>query len=152
MSVLDTVASITQIAGVPLTLLALGFAVIQIKKADQQLEKAAETARAQILLALDESLSSFEDIRQELNKSQPHITDDKKVTLRRYIAAFERVGYALKVGEISIALVTYFFGGRFKALADHIRQDRYAQDIVKNKEAWKYFYFLWKELKLPEPP
>jgi hypothetical protein len=62
------------------------------------------------------------------------------------------LGYALKVGEINIALVTYFFGGRFKALADHIRQDRYAQDIVKNKEAWKYFYFLWKELKLPEPP
>jgi hypothetical protein len=92
MSVLDTVANITQIAGVPLALLALGFAVIQIKKADQQLEKAGETARAQILLALDESLSTFEDIRQELNKKQPHITDDKKIALRRYIAAFERVG------------------------------------------------------------
>ena len=48
-----------QIVGVPLTIAALVFAIIQINKADVQLDKAGKTAKVQILLALDESLSGL---------------------------------------------------------------------------------------------
>lgn len=127
---LSDVADWMQIAGVPLALGALGVGLWQLKKAnqqlkhadqqlkqadqqlkqaDRQLDKAGETARVQVLLALDESLSRFEDIRAKLNINQLDIKDkDEKVGLRRYIGAFERIGYALRVGEITLKLVNQF--------------------------------------------
>jgi hypothetical protein len=143
MSVLDTVANWMQIVGVPLTIAALVFAVIQINKADVQLDKAGKTARVQILLALDESLSRFEELRQQVNKRR---SDINMIELRRYIAAFERVGYALEVGEINRDLVEHFFGDRFRRVANYIIMNNEAKKIIRNREAWEYFYYLWKEL------
>jgi hypothetical protein len=156
MSVLSTVANWMQIVGVPFAIAALVFAAIQLNKADKQLDKAGKTARVQILLALDESLSRFEDLRVKLNKIPPDIKTGDLIELRRYIAAFERIGYALEAEEIDIELVDHFFGDRFKRVADYIRKNDAAKEIVHNREAWRYFYSLWKVLKprrgLQEPP
>ena len=85
MSLLSDVADWFQIAGLPLALGALGVGLCQVIKA-------ARTARVQVLLALDESLSSFEDIRVQLNPEPSEIEDGMEIRLRRYIAAFEGLG------------------------------------------------------------
>ena len=89
-------ASIIQLVGLLLAVLALFFGW-------HQLRDAARTARVQILLALDDRLSDFEDVRAELNMPKPHWDDD--IRLRRYIATFERVGHALRLQEIDLATV-----------------------------------------------
>jgi uncharacterized phage infection (PIP) family protein YhgE len=149
MSLLSDVADWMQIAGVPLALGALGVGLWQLKQAnrqlkqadqqlkqaDQQLDKAGKTARVQVLLALDESLSRFEDIRAKLNANQLDIKDkDEKVGLRRYIGAFERVGYALRVEETTLELVNQFYGSRFKKLVEYINKSNDAKRIFKDEE------------------
>src|SRR5215203_6340148 len=83
-----TWSDFVQVVGFPLAIGALILGGLQ-------LYKAAQTARVQILLSLDERLSTFEDLREELNKTEPQIND--RVRLRRYIAVFERVGHALRL-------------------------------------------------------
>jgi hypothetical protein len=164
MSLLSDVADWMQIVGVPLALGALGVGLWQLKqageeldKADKQLDKAGKTARVQVLLALDESLSRFEDIRAKLNTNQLNIKDneDEKVGLRRYIGAFERVGYALRVEETTLELVNQFYGSRFKKLVEYIDKNDDAKGIFRDEKGWKDFFYLWRELlplrELPQP-
>ena len=68
------------------------------------------------------------------------------IELRRYIATFERVGYALEVEQIDMELVEHFFGDRFRRVANYILTNNKAREIVGNREAWKYFYSLWEAL------
>lgn len=168
---LSDVADWMQIAGVPLALGALGVGLWQLKKAnqqlkqadqqlkqaDRQLDKAGETARVQVLLALDESLSRFEDIRAKLNINQLDIKDkDEKVGLRRYIGAFERIGYALRVGEITLKLVNQFLWKPLQETGRVYRQKQRCKGNFKDEEGWKDFFYLWSELRplrgLPKPP
>jgi transcriptional regulator with GAF, ATPase, and Fis domain len=156
MSLLSDVADWMQIVGVPLALGALVAGLLQLKQADKQLDKAGETARVQVLLALDESLSRFEDIRAKLNTKQLNIKDkDEKVGLRRYIGAFERIGYALKVEETTLELVNQFYGSRFKVLVEYIDKNDDAKGIFRDEEGWKDFFYLWRKLLplrgLPQP-
>ena len=147
LSSLSDWASLMQLVGFPLAILALLLGW-------RQLRKAATTARVQTLLALDERLSDFEDVRAELNKASPQDIDT--VRLRRYIAAFERVGHALRLQEIPLAEVDQFYGDRF------VKLTRYpgALHIVRRREGWEDFYHLWEELRgykdnkrgLAEPP
>src|SRR5689334_8201823 len=85
-------ANLMQLVGVPLAVMALILGW-------RQLRKAAKTARVQILLALDERLSGYEEVRAELNNMQ--LVSDL-VQLRRYIAASERVGHALELKEVDL--------------------------------------------------
>lgn len=133
---LDTVsewADVMQLVGVPLAVVALFFAW-------RQLRMAARTGRVQIALALDANLSEFEDVRSELAKTNPQIPDS--VRLRRYIAALERVGYALRLKEIPLKVVDQFYGGRFAKLVKH--EDALA--IAKDRDGWEEFYYLWERL------
>jgi hypothetical protein len=133
----DTWADFMQIVGVPLAIAALGLGWYQLRKA-------ARSARVQILLALDERLSTFEDLRRKLNKTpQPVIDGKDKIELRRYIAVFERLGYALKLKEVPLKRVDHFYGDRFGNLVRY----PHTISIVKNDEAWTDFYFLWKKLR-----
>jgi hypothetical protein len=127
-------ADLMQLVGFPLAILALllGWG---------QLRKAARTARVQTLLALDDRLSDFEDIRAKLNKPEPH--DVSPVRLRRYIAGFERIGYALRQREISLATVDQFYGSRFASLIDYPA----ALKIVRDPAGWPDFYYLWRSLR-----
>ncbi len=70
-------ADFLQVVGVPLALLGLLFGWLQLRKA-------ARTARVQVLLALDESLSDFEDIRVKVNRSELITESKDKIRLRRY--------------------------------------------------------------------
>jgi hypothetical protein len=126
-------ADVVQLVGLPVAAVALFLGWIQLRKASR-------TGRVQILLALDERLSDFEDLRAELNKLQPVITDT--IRLRRYIAAFERMGHALRLREIDLETVDEFYGSRFKNLVVHSETGR----IVKKVEGGKDFHDLWKEL------
>ena len=138
-------ASLIQLVGFPLAILALFLGW-------RQLRSAAQTARVQVLLALDERLSGFEDVRVMINAGDRDIDN---VRLRRYIAGFERVGLALKYEQISLAEVDRFYGQRFVKLIKHEQ----TPNIVSNREGWKDFYYLWEELrgsdgyekKLPKP-
>jgi hypothetical protein len=139
-----------QLVGVPLAVLALILGW-------HQLRKAATTARVQILLALDERLSGYEEVRAELNNMEP-VSD--LVQLRRYIAAFERVGHALELKEVDLKKVHEFYRDRFGKLATYLCGCEDARKIVENREGWKDFYRLWERLsdypgnngKVPEPP
>jgi hypothetical protein len=142
-------ADLLQVVGVPLAAGALLLAW-------RQLAKAARTARVQIALALalDESLSAFEEVRLQLNVSPQKVTDHVK--LRRYMAAMERIGYALRSGEIPLETVDRFYGGRFAKLLKY----RPALDIAKPRDGWEEFYCLWGQLygyddnkrNIPQPP
>ena len=106
-----------------------------------------------MLLALDASLYSFDDVRAQLNMRDPKIDS---VRLRRYIAVFERVGLALKDKQISLAEIDRYYGQRFVRLINYPE----TLTIVHNREGWKDFYYLWEELlgyddyekKLAKPP
>jgi hypothetical protein len=135
-------ADFLQVVGVPLAVLAVIFGGLQLRKAGR-------TARVQILLALDESLSDFEDIRAKVNRNlkvnrnKPITTREDKIRLRRYIGTFERVGHALKVKEIKLKTVDQFYGSRFRNLIEYLFASSYARSIVKNCEGWDDFYYLW---------
>ena len=104
--------------------------------------------------AIDESLSPFEELRGRVNRAEPNIDP---VRLRRYIAAFERVGNVLKYKGITLEIADGYYGSRF---ANLIRYPP-ARGIVGNgREGWEDFYYLWEKLRgyngnrreLPEPP
>ena len=138
---LESLSEWVQLVGLPLAILALVLGWRQLRTATLTVQKAARTARVQILLALDERLSDFEDVRAQVNVVDPKIDP---VRLRRYIAAFERVGHALKFEEISLETVDQFYGDRFARLTKY----QGALSIVKNRrEGWEDFYYLWEELR-----
>jgi hypothetical protein len=65
------------------------------------------------------------------------------VRLRRYIAAFERVGYALRLKGLPLKTVDHFYGDRFAKLTKY----QGTLKIVKGRrEAWEEFYYLWEKL------
>lgn len=125
-------ANLIQVVGFPLAILALLLGWVQLRKTTQ-------TARTQTLLALDDRLSDFEDVRTQVNHENPEID---QVRLRRYIAAFERVGYALRLQGLPLKTVDQFYGDRFARL---VRRDD-TRRIVRRHERWGEFYYLWEEL------
>jgi hypothetical protein len=131
---LSDVADWVQIIGLPLAIVALILAWL--------------TSRMQMLLALDARLADYEQVRKDINanKSMDKIDD---VELRRYIAAFERVGLALKYRQVSRKAVRHFYGHRFENLINYIRDNPAAEEIVKNPKGWKDFYYLKKRLAKP---
>jgi hypothetical protein len=129
---LSNVANYFQIVGFPLAILALFLGWLQIRKATQ-------TTRTQTLLTLDGRLNDFEDVRAQVNNYE----SVEAVRLRRYIAAFERVGYALRLKGLPLKTVDHFYGDRFARLTKY----QGTLSIVKGRrEAWEEFYYLWEKL------
>jgi hypothetical protein len=160
-SVNEWTSVIVPLVGFPVAILALflgwrqlRYAALAAHDAALAAQKAAETLRVQVLLALEERLSDFEDVRAQVMVAGPKID---KVRLRRYIAAFEGVGLALRRQEIDLATVDQFYGDRFAKLTKYPD----AVSVVKGqREGWEDFYYLWEELRgyegnkrrLSEPP
>ena len=140
-------ADLMQLVGFPLAILALLLGW-------RQLRNTVQTARVQNLLALDARLTQFEDVRAKVNQKDENVN---LTVLRRYIAAFERVGNALRLKGITLESVDQFYGDRFARLTKY----RPAEEIIKDRrEKWEDFYYLWEKLRgykgnkrnLSEPP
>jgi hypothetical protein len=67
----------------------------------RQLKSATASAEAQAVLALDQAFSLFEGFRKDLNQNAAKPTSDD-VTLRRYLAVFERLGLLIKKDVIGV--------------------------------------------------
>ena len=78
----------------------------------------------------------------QLNPEPSKIEDGMDIRLRRYIAAFERVGHALKLREIKIKTVDQFYGSRFGKLMKYPG----TLAIADTREGWADFYYLWDRL------
>jgi len=129
---LSDVANYVQIFGFPLAILALILGWL--------------TSRVQMLLALDARLADYEDVRKKVNRKDEDIDD---ISLRRYIAAFERVGLALKYRQVTRGEVRRFYGMRFRNLIEYLDEYSDAKEIVKNPKGWRDFYYLKKRLAKP---
>lgn len=128
---LSDVADWVQIIGLPLAISAIFLGWL--------------TSRMQMLLALDARLAEYEQVRKDINANKK-IDDIDGIELRRYIAAFERVGLALKYKQVSRKEVHHFYGRRFERLIEYLRNNPKAGEIVKNRKGWKDFYYLEKRL------
>ena len=131
---LSDVADWVQIIGLPLAISALVLGWL--------------TSRMQMLLALDARLADYEEVRKAINANK-NMADIDDIELRRYIAAFERVGLALKYRQVRLKEVRHFYGHRFEKLIKYIGDNPKAREIVKNRKGWKDFYYLEKRLSKP---
>ncbi len=125
-------ADLIQLVGLPLAILALLLGW-------RQLRDTVKTARVQNLLALDERLSHFEDVRAKENLNEEGIDD---VRLRRYTAVFERVGLALKLKGITLESADQFYGDRFARLTKY---GPALKIIHYCPERWEDLYYLWEQ-------
>lgn len=122
-------------------IIAAALALVGLGFAWDQLRKAAQTTEVQVVLALDQNLAAFEDIRGALHTPDESAIDEQR--LRRYLAAFERVGYALKSAQISEERVDRFYGSRFERLVGYCA----ARRIVRtDPDGWLDFRDLWESL------
>lgn len=124
---LSDVADWVQIIGLPLAVAALSLGWL--------------TSRMQMLLALDARLADYEEVRKAINADK-NFADIDDIELRRYIAAFERVGLALKYKQILLKEVRHFYGHRFDNLIKYLHDNPEAGKIVRNRRGWKDFYYL----------
>jgi hypothetical protein len=113
-----------------------------------QLREAKNIARGQFLLALDQSLAPFEQVRRQVNRGE----QPGSVALRRYIACFERIGLLLRERQLKIGTVDQLYGSRFAKLVNggHL-------GIVQDRpEEWRGVVWLWEDLRplrgLAAPP
>jgi hypothetical protein len=130
------VADVAQIVGIALVIPAAYWAY-------KQLKSATASAESQAVLALDQAFSLFEDFRKQLNVARDGVTTDD-VTLRRYVATFERLGLLVQNGVVGPDLADQLYGSRLaKLLTTSIGPVR---KIVAEREGkgWENFLELWK--------
>jgi hypothetical protein len=150
---ISDVADVAQIVGLVLAILAALWA-------RKQLRSATVSAESQAVLALDQAFSLFEDLRKELNSGSSLGSADKEklVTLRRYVAVFERLGLLLKKGVVGVQLADQLYGSRLSQLLN--KSSGQVNKIVAEREGrgWENFIELWRTMrkkaphrKLPDP-
>jgi hypothetical protein len=141
MALVDIIAA----AGLAVTAIAAILAFIQLREAKN-------IARAQFLLAVDQSLAPFEQLRREINRAQ---RPSDWVQLRRYVAAFERIGLLLREQHLRAATVDQLYGDRFRRLVT-IRDGELVAFVRQSPDEWEGFVWLWQDLQtlrgLPTPP
>ena len=119
-----------------------------------QLREGKNIARAQFVLSVDQALASFEDLRRSINANKA-LTEDEALTLRRYVAVFERVGLLLEGHHLDIQLVDELYGSRLEKLLLH--REHLVTFVTRKPNSWRGFIYLWTELRrhrpsLPDPP
>jgi hypothetical protein len=141
-------ANWAQLVGVVLAIGALIFAGVQLRAA-------ARATKAQLLLALDESLEPFEDLRCMINGSDK---DAQDVRTRRYIARFERMGILVQTHQIDMKTVNELYGARIRKLLecevlkikvweDGMKKNLIVREFLRDREKhWKGMIYLWREL------
>lgn len=161
MTILSTwIADAAYIGTTTLAAVALWIAVGQLRKAAESAriaataaEKAEIVSEAQAVLALDQVLAQqrFETLREKLNRTYAPGTATEKLTVRRYVAAFERLGLLLDKGVISAELAEAFYSSRLERL---VKNCAFVREIVVDKDdktkgsvAWRNFVLLWTEME-----
>jgi hypothetical protein len=157
-------ANVAQLVGIPLAAIALWIAAGQLRDAAKTANKAEAVAEAQAVLVLDLVLAqhAFIDLRAKLAKGKIEKPDENtQVNLRRYVAAFERLGMLVDKDVVSPELAEAFYGSRLQKLIDNAPS---AVDMVdRSPNAWRNFVILcktldkhWKEdnnrPRAPSPP
>ncbi|WP_448640763.1 hypothetical protein [Geodermatophilus sp. URMC 63] len=158
---LSILANLAQLIGIPIAAVALVLAVRQLKVAAETAARAEATAmraeaasEAQAVLALDQLLNQerFEKLREELNKGKVsvpnnNIFDPNAIELRRYTAAFERLGNLVDRGVVSLVLADELYGSRIEKL---LQNAPYVKAMVApdnvGKPAWRNFISLWNKI------
>jgi hypothetical protein len=142
--------------------LAYKFAKEQLGAANQGLTAARESldathdiARAQFILAIDDALARYENVRIDVTYDPSTLPSKgrRSAELRYYIAVFERIGLLADQGLLDSAEIDELYGSRFAALLNNTD----AAAIVQRTESWWGFIYLWHQLRdrgrpLPEPP
>jgi hypothetical protein len=146
-------ANVAQLVGIPLAVIALGIAAYQFREAARTAKKAEIVSEAQAVLALDQVLSQqrFEDLRATLAVGAlDHPSAEDEVVLRRYVAAFERLGLLVDNGVMSAELAKEFYGSRLEKLVNV----EFVRDLVTEREnrtrgrpAWRNFIILWSTME-----
>jgi hypothetical protein len=140
-------ADVAQLVGIPLAAIALWIAAIQLKDAARTANKAEAVAEVQAVLALDRVLAqqTFIELRAKLAAGKTDDSDyNTRVDLRRYVAAFERLGMLVDKKVVSPELADEFYGSRLQKLVNN----PYAVNMVNGSPAaWRNFIILWKTLE-----
>jgi hypothetical protein len=136
-------ADVAQVIGIALAVPAAYWAYLQLKSA-------TASAEAQAVLALDQAFSLFEQFRKDLNRDAATATSDT-VTLRRYIAVFERLGLLIKKGVIGVQLADQLYGSRLATLL--ATAERPVRTMVAEREGkgWENFTELWTRIRRDAP-
>ena len=144
-------ANVAQLVGITLAVIALGIAANQLRDAARTAERAETVSEGQAVLALDQILAQqrFEALRATLAKGKMvNPGEDDQVALRRYVAAFERLGLLVDKGVVSPELADAFYGPRLKRL---INNAPFAVNMVtdgnKGRAGWKNFIILWRTME-----
>ena len=153
---LDQISDIVEIVALPLTLFGLAIGYFQfrselrsaeraVRDATNAAERARSVALAEQVMAVDDALRPYEEVRALLNRrgKKPDY-----VQLRRYIAVFERLGLVLELDLITIERVNELYGSRIRRLVKHER----ARDILSNASGWRSFNYQGNARGLPAPP
>jgi hypothetical protein len=137
------VADVAQIVGIILAVPAAYWAY-------KQLKSATASAESQAILALDQAFYLFEDFRKQIN-SDPLRAGRDDVTLRRYIAVFERLGLLIDKGVVGIELADQLYGSRLKKLLESVKPS--VKTILAEREGkgWENFTELWSRMRLDAP-
>jgi hypothetical protein len=139
-----------------LQLIATLFTLLTVIYAAKQIRSAGRTAKAQLILMIDESLHHYEDVRAAINAGKLPVEDSR---LRRYVARFGRIGMLLQLKQIDLDTVNKLYGSRIKKLLDTSGDQ--VRRIVQKKEhtGWQPMIYLWHEMynnhgerNLPTPP
>lgn len=152
---LSVLANLSQLIGIPIAAVALGIAAYQLRDAANTAEKAEVVSEAQAVLALDALLSgpAFETLRRELNQGRVHVPNNdpynaKAIELRRYVAAFERLGNLVEKSVVSIPLADELYGSRIQKL---VTNAPYVRVMVTKDGAgrpgWRQFILLWNKME-----
>jgi hypothetical protein len=117
------------------------------------------------VLILDLSLSQprFERLRAKINRRMSltqdvnrrvSLTQDDTVTLRRYLATFERLGFLLERDIITVPIADHFYGHRFRNLIKEAYPE--VQQITEftdgdggrwSRKPWSKFITLWRRMQ-----
>jgi hypothetical protein len=154
----DVVALVTVlslIVALVASYLAYRYAKDQLVSAKENLAAGYSVARGQFILAIDDSLARYEDLRTDVTYGPREFTRSGRdsAELRYYVAVFERLGLLTSEGLLEPREVDDLYGSRFAKLLHNTP----AASIVARTEDWWGFIWLWNTLadlgrRLPEPP
>ena len=155
------VGTVLTLVGLAVAALALGVAALQLQDAKFSAQKSEITAEAQAVLAVDQFLAQghLEEVRRKINDETLHVpveavntANEEAVALRRYVAAFERLGLLIDKGVITIEVADEFYGDRLQRLLvlDPVKAmvapNGEGKPGWEGKQGWRNFILLWNKV------
>jgi hypothetical protein len=143
LEVLANVSQILGLVGVIVALVALWFARSQLIQANAQLIKTKKATHGQMILAIDQALLEYNDIRFEAGREdwKPPPNDDKERSklrhrIKQYMGVWERVEDLLADGSIEESTVNKLYRERVYSL---MRNDVVRDYLIDKPDDWRDF-------------